>query len=90
MNTEDTENTEETGCIIPMLVFFILGLIPTVAFFISFKTKSIWRGPGFEPTINLSNNPVSYYVFIVMFLLLSIVFYGGFIWLLVLRIRQGK
>jgi len=62
----------------------IMGFVFTFMVITDLKICAIWRGPGVDSKITLSNDPIDYYLFLIMEIIFAVVSYCGAMWLLFL------
>lgn len=62
----------------------IMGSMFTFMVIANLKINAVWRGPGVDPKITQSNEPMDYYLFLIMEIIFLVVSYCGAIWLLFL------
>jgi len=69
---------------------FTFGLFPAILLFRSIVENAIWRGPFLSPAIYRADRPYEYYSMLSLLGFLSLLFFGGAIWLAVAawRIRR--
>jgi len=73
-------------------MLFLLGSFFLFEIVYSFRIGAIWRGPRtpVEECIVLKDSPGEFYKMIVFFALMMCTGYGGFVWMMIMGIRNRK